>query len=63
MSLTAVLSNAASGVIAAQSGMRTSSDNIANVNTPGYVRKKIDQEHRVYAGVGSGTEVSGVRRV
>ena len=63
MSLTAVLSNAASGVIAAQSGLRTSSDNIANVNTPGYVRKKIDQEHRVYAGVGSGTEVSGVRRV
>ena len=63
MTLTAVLSNAASGVIAAQSGLRTSSDNIANVNTPGYVRKKIDQEHRVYAGVGSGTEVSGVRRV
>jgi len=63
MSLTAVLSNAASGVIAAQSGLRTSSDNIANVNTPGYVRKKIDQVHRVYAGVGSGTEVSGVRRV
>jgi len=63
MTLTAVLSNAASGVIAAQSGLRTSSDNIANVNTPGYVRKKIDQVHRVYAGVGSGTEVSGVRRV
>lgn len=63
MSLTAVLSNASSGLIAAQAGLRTASDNIANVNTPGYVRKAIDQQHRVIGGVGSGTEVSGVRRV
>jgi len=63
MSLTAVLSNASSGLIAAQAGLRTASDNIANVNTPGYVRKAIDQEHRVIGGVGSGTEVSGVRRI
>lgn len=63
MSLTAVLSNATSGLIASQAGLRTASDNIANVNTPGYVRKAIDQEHRVIGGVGSGTEVSGVRRI
>jgi flagellar hook-associated protein 1 FlgK len=63
MSLTAVLSNASSGLIAAQAGLRTASDNIANVNTPGYVRKAIDQEHRVIGGSGSGTEVSGVRRI
>jgi len=63
MSLTAVLSNASSGLVAAQAGLRTASDNIANVNTPGYVRKAIDQEHRVIGGVGSGTEVSGVRRI
>ena len=63
MSLTAVLSNASSGLIAAQAGLRTASDNIANVNTPGYVRKAIDQEHRVIGGAGSGTEVSGVRRI
>lgn len=63
MSLTAVLNNASSGLIAAQAGLRTASDNIANVNTPGYVRKAIDQSHRIIGGVGAGTEVSGVRRI
>ena len=63
MSLTAVLSNASSGLIAAQAGLRTASDNIANVNTPGYVRKAIDQTHRIIGGVGAGTEVSGVHRI
>ena len=63
MSLTSVLNNASSGLIAAQAGLRTSSDNIANVNTPGYVRKAIDQTHRIIGGAGAGTEVSGVRRI
>ncbi|MCA3757583.1 MAG: flagellar hook-associated protein FlgK [Phenylobacterium sp.] len=63
MSLTAVLNNAASGVIAAQAGLRTSSDNVANTNTPGYARKMIDQEHRVLGGIGAGVEVTGVRRI
>lgn len=63
MSLTAVLNNASSGLIAAQAGLRTASDNIANVNTPGYVRKAVDQTHRIIGGVGAGTEISGVRRI
>ena len=63
MSLTSVLNNASSGLIAAQAGLRTASDNIANVNTPGYVRKAIDQSHRIIGGAGAGTEVSGVRRI
>ncbi|WP_397397187.1 flagellar hook-associated protein FlgK [Phenylobacterium sp.] len=63
MSLTSVLNNASSGLIAAQAGLRTASDNIANVNTPGYVRKAIDQTHRIIGGAGAGTEVSGVRRI
>ena len=63
MSLTAVLSNASSGLIAAQAGLRTASDNIANVNTPGYARKSVDQTHRIIGGVGAGTEISGVRRI
>jgi flagellar hook-associated protein 1 FlgK len=63
VSLTAVLNNASSGLIAAQAGLRTASDNIANVNTPGYVRKAIDQTHRIIGGVGAGTEISGVRRI
>ena len=39
MSLTATLRTASSGLNAAQAALRATSDNIANVNTPGYVRK------------------------
>lgn len=63
MSLTSVLNNATSGMIAAQTALRTTSDNVANVTTPGYVRKQTDQAHRTVLGVGAGVEVSGIRRV
>ena len=43
-SLNAVLNIAASGLNASQLGLRTVSDNIANVNTPGYVRKTLDHK-------------------
>ena len=38
MSLSTILSTASSGMLAAQAGIRTVSDNIANANTPGSVR-------------------------
>ncbi len=63
MSLTAVLNTASSGLNAAQTGLRTVSDNIANVNTPGYVRKTVDQQPLVVGGMGMGVQVSGVKRV
>lgn len=63
VSLTTVLKTASSGMIAAQTGLRTVSDNIANVNTPGYVRKQVDQQPLVVGGMGMGVQVSGVKRV
>jgi flagellar hook-associated protein 1 FlgK len=57
------MQTAASGLIAAQTGLRTVSDNIANVNTPGYVRKTVNQQPLVVGGMGMGVEVSGVKRV
>jgi flagellar hook-associated protein 1 FlgK len=57
------MKTAASGLIAAQTGLRTVSDNIANVNTPGYVRKTVDQQPLVVGGMGMGVEISGVKRV
>lgn len=63
MSLTTVMSTAMSGLAAAQSGLRTVSDNIANVNTAGYVRKVVDQTSLVTLGAGSGVDVIGIRRV
>jgi flagellar hook-associated protein 1 FlgK len=63
MSLNATLRTATSGLNAAQMGLRAVSDNIANVNTPGYVRKTIIQSPLVVAGQGMGVKVSGTERV
>jgi flagellar hook-associated protein 1 FlgK len=63
MSLTATLLTANSGLQAAQMGLRAVSDNIANVNTPGYVRKTVLQEPRVVAGQGMGVNVTGTKRL
>jgi flagellar hook-associated protein 1 FlgK len=63
MSLSIALQTAVSGLQAAQAQLRAVSDNIANVNTPGYVRKVADTAQRVVAGAGAGVDVTGVRRV
>ena len=63
MSLGVSLKTAASGLQAAQASIRAVSDNIANVNTPGYVRKAVNQEQQVVDGVGMGVKVDGVKRV
>lgn len=63
MSITTILATSTTGLMAAQQGLRTVSDNIANVNTPGYVRKVVEQTSLVTMGVGSGVDVIGVQRV
>jgi flagellar hook-associated protein 1 FlgK len=63
MSITTVLNTASSGLLASQTGLRTVSDNIANVNTPGYVRKTLDQSQLAVNGVGMGVKIDGVKRV
>lgn len=63
MSLTVTLKTATSGLMAAQTGLRAISDNIANVNTPGYTRKTVDQRPVVVNGTGMGVEVTGIKRV
>ena len=62
MSLTAMIANATSGLQAAQSGLRVTSDNIANVNTAGYVRKTLQQTSRVSNGVGAGVDVMDLNK-
>jgi len=63
VSLNTTLRSATSGLMAAQIGLRATSDNVANVNTPGYVRKVVDQQQQVAAGTGNGVTVSGISRV
>ena len=61
-----LLNNAISGLLTAQRGMDTTSHNIANVNTDGYSRQRVDQAARIpqYLGgsfVGTGVEVTELR--
>ena len=60
MSLGGIFSSAVSGLQTAQVGLRTVSDNVANVSTPGYVRKLVDQQATT-TGVG-GVAVGAIRR-
>lgn len=63
MSVTDILSTALTGLGAAQAGMRTVSNNISNVNTPGYARQRVSQQAGVVSGQVSGVVVGEPERV
>jgi len=63
MAINQIIGNALSGLQASQIGIRTASNNVANVNTPGYARSTVDFAARNVSGQGMGVEVVGVRRV
>ncbi|WP_245159455.1 flagellar hook-associated protein FlgK [Brevundimonas intermedia] len=52
---------ATSGLKTAQTQLRVTADNIANVDTPGYIRKVADQSAAVTNGYGSGVDITRVR--
>jgi flagellar hook-associated protein 1 len=60
--LTSVLLSGLSGLRAAQTGVATVSQNIANANTAGYVRTEMLLAPRTDIGAGAGVEITGVRR-
>jgi flagellar hook-associated protein 1 FlgK len=63
MSLSAVVGNALSGLQASQAGLRASSNNVANVNTPGYARTIANLQSRNVAGSAMGVAVAGITRI
>ncbi|MGA0601729.1 flagellar hook-associated protein FlgK [Caulobacter sp. KR2-114] len=63
MSLNTIMSIANAGMQVAQTGLTTTSDNISNVNTPGYVRKVVNQSSTALNGAGAGVTVAQVQRV
>ena len=63
MSLSIALKAATTGLNAAQTSLRVVSDNIANVNTPGYVRKAVTQQPLVVDGMSQGVKIEGIHRV
>lgn len=62
MSISSVLLSGLSGLRAAQTGINTVSQNIANANTPGYVRTEVTLSPLTQIGDASGVRVEGVRR-
>ncbi|TAH37558.1 MAG: flagellar hook-associated protein FlgK [Alphaproteobacteria bacterium] len=62
MSLTLAMRNALSGMNLNQFGLAVTSNNISNVNTPGYTRKIVQQMSRTANGIGGGVDIAGVTR-
>jgi flagellar hook-associated protein FlgK len=63
MSLTLGLNTALSGLLTAQRGLDVVSQNVVNVNTPGYTRKVMKPESVSLAGHGSGVQAGAVTRM
>ncbi len=61
-SLTSVLIAGLSGLRAAQSGISSTSQNITNANTPGYVRTSVTLAPHTDLGDGGGVDVVGIKR-
>jgi flagellar hook-associated protein 1 FlgK len=62
-SISGIMQSATSGLEAAQAALNAVSNNIANVNTPGYTRETVVQQEQVVGGAGAGVQVTGVQRV
>ena len=62
MSLSQALSIAMSGLRANQLGLSLTSSNVANSDTPGYIRKTVNQVQTSSGSIGAGVSVTGVNR-
>lgn len=61
-SITQALRTARSGLLVNQQALNIISENVSNVNTPGYSRKITQLENKTIAGAGSGVQISDVTR-
>ncbi len=61
-SLTQALRTAQSGLLVNQQTLNVVSQNIANVNSPGYSRKIVISEANVVGGIGAGVRISDITR-
>jgi flagellar hook-associated protein 1 FlgK len=63
MSISLAINNAITGLNAAQAGLGTVAQNVANANTEGYSRKVVNQSALVIGGVGNGVNVDSATRL
>jgi len=59
-SLSQILNSASSGLYTAQTGISVVSNNVANINTTGYIDEKVNQNSTVTGGVGTGVDGQSV---
>lgn len=62
MSISSVLLSGLTGLRAAQTSIGVVSQNIANANTPGYVRSEVKLSPLTHLGAGAGVNVEGIHR-
>jgi len=62
MSLTRALSNAYSGLFHSSRSADVTSNNIANAQTPGYVRREVIAQERVTGSEGNGVATGSIER-
>ena len=63
MSLNSILNTATSGLLANQTALRTTSNNIANVNTPDYHRRDVQFGPRLTGSTLTGVTIDDIRRI
>ena len=63
MSLNSILSSATSGLFTSQTALKTTSNNIANVNTDGYHRRVVEFGPRLTSGTLTGVKIEDIRRI
>ena len=63
MSLTQALATALSGLRVAQAGLSLVAANVSNAQTPGYVRKTLQQSSTPLGDFGIGVRTTGINRV
>ncbi|GAB4138617.1 MAG: flagellar hook-associated protein FlgK [Sphingomonadales bacterium] len=63
MSINGIISTAFTGLTASQAALRTTSNNVANVNSPGYARQVVSLEAIIAGSQGAGVRVAEIERV
>ncbi|HEX3810704.1 MAG TPA: flagellar hook-associated protein FlgK [Rhizomicrobium sp.] len=63
MSLNGILSSALTALQTNSSALRVVSQNVANINTPGYARRVVNQQTQTIGGELSGVDISSIQRV
>jgi len=63
MSINGIINTSLSGLFTNQAAIQATSNNIANVNTEGYARVRVETEANILQGQSSGVSISDIKRV